>query len=209
MAKTQFKKEVEVHVNYDGKTPPYSETLEETVLGQLMLQGDALSEVMNLPTKKEIFYIPKNQIIFEAKTELAKENEPITLVTVIEKLKSVEQLDSVGGPSYLIDLSMRVSTSANIENHVKLLVQKYIQRELIRVSAVISEKAFDPSCQLAELTDTAEKEILSVTDQSLQKKSSWRKRIYGRSVGIPRARPSHHGMASWQYDCIGGPSGYG
>ena len=181
MAKTQFKKEVEVHVNYDGKTPPYSETLEETVLGQLMLQGDALSEVMNLLTKKEIFYIPKNQIIFEAMTELAKENEPITLVTVIEKLKSVEQLDSVGGPSYLIDLSMRVSTSANIENHVKLLVQKYIQRELIRVSAIISEKAFDPSCQLAELTDTAEKEILSVTDQSLQKKSI---------VGLDRIAPS-------------------
>lgn len=173
MAKTnnRYQREVEVHVNYDGKIPPFSETLEETVLGQLMINGDAISDVMNLLHKKEIFYIPKNQIIFESMMDLAKENEPITLVTVIEKLQAKEELENIGGASRISDLSMKVSSAANIENHAKLLVQKYIQRELIRVAAEISEKAFDPSCVLAELTDKAEKEILEVTDQSLQKKS--------------------------------------
>lgn len=203
MANKRFHQEVEVHVNYDGKTPPYSETLEETVLGQLMLQGDALSDVMNLLTKKEIFFVPKNQIIFESMMTLAKENEPITLVTVTEKLQSINELDNIGGPSYLIDLSMHVTTAANIENHVKLLVQKYIQRELIRVSAMISEKAFDPACQLSELTDIAEKEILTVTDQSLQKKS-----IVGIESVVPSVYEHFIEASKEQKEFTGVPSGF-
>lgn len=170
MAKRNYNNDVEVHVNYDGKTPPYSTQMEETVLGQLMINGEAISDVMNL-LKREVFFVPKHQIIFDSMIDLAKANEPLTLVTIIEKLNSKGELENVGGPSFITDLSMKVSSSANIENHAKLLVQKYIQRELIRVSAQISEKAFDPACQLAELTDLAEREILTVTDQSLQKKS--------------------------------------
>ncbi len=203
MAKNNYQREVEVHVNYDGKTPPFSETLEESVLGQLMINSDAISDVMNLLNKKEIFYVPKHQIIFESMSELAKQNEPITLVTTIEQLQSKEELDKVGGASYITDLSMKVSSSANIENHAKLLVQKYIQRELIRVSSQICEKAFDPACQLADLTDTAEREILSVTDQSLQKKSI---------VSIDKIAPSvydHFIEASKdKRDFTGVPSGF-
>ncbi|MCQ2959307.1 MAG: replicative DNA helicase [Bacteroidales bacterium] len=171
MAKSNFQKEITLHVDYDGKIPPYSQQIEETVLGQLMINCDAISDVMNLLSKKDIFYFPKHQIIFESMSELAKQNEPITLVTTIERLQQKEELNNVGGASFITDLSMKVSSSASIENHAKILVQKYLQRELIRVSALISEKAFDPSCQLSELIDLAEKEVFSVTDQSLQKKS--------------------------------------
>ncbi|MBR3980942.1 MAG: replicative DNA helicase [Bacteroidales bacterium] len=169
MAKKNFQREVELKIDYGNRVAPHSETLEDTVLGQILINSEAISDVMNF-LHKEVFFMPQNQIIFEAMENLAKENLPITLVTVIERLNATEKLNEVGGPSHITNLSMKVTSSANIEHHAKILIQKYIQRELIRVSAEITEKAFDPACELTELTDEAEKKILEVTDQNMQKK---------------------------------------
>lgn len=170
MAKRNYQNETIVKVDYGGKIAPHSEQLEETVLGQIMICEDAISDVMNL-LKKDVFFVPKNQDVFEAMECVAKSNIPITLISVIQKLQEQEKLEAIGGASYITDLTMRVASSANVEYNAKLLVQKYIQRELIRVSALIADKAFDPSCQINELTDMAEREVLTVTDQSLQKRS--------------------------------------
>lgn len=166
---TRYQKETVVKVDYNGKIPPYSEEMEKNVLGQIMINGDSITDVMNL-LKKEVFHLDKHQHIFNAMTELTSAHEPITIVTVIEQLQKDGKLTEAGGPAYISDLSIQVSSSANIEYHAKLLVQKYIQRELIRVAAQITEKAFEPSCDLKDLTDFSEKEILSVTDQNLQNK---------------------------------------
>lgn len=170
MAKRNYQNETIVKVDYGGKIAPHSEQLEETVLGQIMICEDAISDVMNL-LKKDVFFVPKNQDVFEAMENVAKSNTPITLISVIQKLQEQDKLEAIGGASYITDLTMRVASSANVEYNAKLLVQKYIQRELIRVSAMITDKAFDPSCQINELTDLAEREVLTVTDQSLQKRS--------------------------------------
>ena len=163
-------KEVVVSVDYSGKVPPFSESLEETVLGQLLISEDAIPEVMNY-LKPEVFYVPKHQTIYRVMDELYKESTPITLETVINKLTALEELTNVGGPFFISELTMKVSSSANVEAHSKILVEKYIQRELIRVSSQICEKAFSPECELADLTDFAESNIMSVTDQSLKKRS--------------------------------------
>ncbi|MBO4778541.1 MAG: replicative DNA helicase, partial [Bacteroidales bacterium] len=163
-------REVVVSVDYAGKVPPYSESLEETVLGQLLINEDAIPDVMNY-LKPEIFFIPKHQIIFKVMDSLYREASPITLMTVIDKLNAQNELDTIGGPAYISDLTMKVSSSANVEAHTKILVEKYIQRELISVSSQICEKAFSPECELSELTDFAEKNIMTVTDQSLKKRS--------------------------------------
>lgn len=170
MAQNKFERETIVKVDYGGRTAPHSEDIEETVLGQILLSDDAISDVMNL-LKKEVFFIPKNQIIFEAMEYLAKNNNPITLITVIEKLKGEEKLDLIGGPTCITDLTMKVSSSANIEHHAKLLVQKFIQRELIKVSGLICEKALISDCEIGELTDYAEREIMSITDQGFNRRT--------------------------------------
>ncbi len=169
MANTNNQREKIIKIDFAGKIPPHSAILEETVLGQLMISEDAYSDVMNL-LKKEVFFVPKHQDIFQAMEDIAKANAPITLVTVIEKLQENEKLEGVGGTSFISELTMKVSSAANIEYNAKLLVQKQIQRDLIKASAIITDKAYDPACQLNELTDLAEKEIIKVTDKNLQKR---------------------------------------
>src|SRR5574344_1520033 len=170
MAQKNFERETIVKVDYGGRTALHSEQLEEIVLGQILLSEDAISDVMNL-LKKEVFFTPKNQIIFGAMENLAKNNNTITLITVIEKLQGEEKLEEIGGPACISDLTMKVSSSAHVEHNAKLLVQKFIQRELIEVSGLISEKAFAPDCELADLTDYAEREVMNVTDQGFNRRT--------------------------------------
>ncbi len=166
----KFEAEKVVKVDYNGKQPPYSEKLEDTVLGQILIDSEAINEVINM-LKKEVFYIPNNQIIFETIYELAKSNQPVDLITVSERLEAKEELEKVGGISHITELTLKVSSSANIESHVKILIQKYIQRELIKVSSLICEKAFDSTTELSELTDYAESQIMSITEQNIQRRS--------------------------------------
>ncbi|HON53833.1 MAG TPA: DnaB-like helicase N-terminal domain-containing protein, partial [Bacteroidales bacterium] len=142
MAKETYKKfpPQKLEIDYSGKTPPFSEELEETVLGQLMLEDDAISKVID-DISAETFYNKKHQVIFAAIAKINANLEPVNIQTVIEQLRKDEELDAVGGPYFIAQLTQKVSSAAHIEHHAKLLAQKFIQRELIRVSAQIQEKA--------------------------------------------------------------------
>ncbi len=159
-----------VKVDYNGKKPPYSEQIEDIILGQILIDSEAINEVINM-LKKEVFYVPNNQIIFEAIFELAKSNQPVDLITVSERLEAKEQLELVGGISHITELTLKVSSSANIESHAKILIQKYIQREIIKASSLICEKAFDSTAEISELTDYAESQIMSITEQNVQRRT--------------------------------------
>ncbi|MDX9848729.1 MAG: DnaB-like helicase N-terminal domain-containing protein, partial [Tenuifilaceae bacterium] len=133
-----------------GKVPPQAVELEEAVLGALMVEKDAVISVLDV-LKPESFYKETHQKIFKSIVELSTRLEPIDLFTVTEALRKTEELDEVGGAVYLAQLTSRVGSAAHLEYHSKIIAQKYIQRELIRVSTDIQNKAFDDSIDVDDL----------------------------------------------------------
>jgi replicative DNA helicase len=151
-----------------GKIPPQAVELEEIVLGAIMIESDAIVEVGDI-LKSESFYKEAHQHIYRAVIKLSEEHEPIDLMTVIEKLRKENQLEAVGGPQYLAELTSRVNSSAHIEYHARIIAQKYIQRELIRISSEIQNKAFDTSSDVDDLLDFSEKELFNLAYGNIKK----------------------------------------
>jgi replicative DNA helicase len=152
-----------------GKIPPQATDLEEAVLGALMLEKDALANVIDI-LKPEVFYKEAHQHIFEAIRILFNRSQPVDILTVTNELKSMGMLDIVGGPYYIAQLTSRVVSAANIEYHTRIIVQKFIQRELIRISSEISTEAYEDTTDVFELLDKAEGNLFNVSDTNLRRK---------------------------------------
>ncbi|MCB0548035.1 MAG: replicative DNA helicase, partial [Phaeodactylibacter sp.] len=110
-----------------GKVQPQAIPLEEAVLGALMLDKDALSIVLDI-LRAESFYLDAHQLIYKAMLRLFEKSQPIDLLTVTEELKKTGELEAAGGPYYLVELSNKVASAANIEYHARIIAQKYVQR---------------------------------------------------------------------------------
>jgi replicative DNA helicase len=153
-----------------GKIPPQATDLEEAVLGAVMLEKDAVLEIIDI-LKPESFYKEENQKIYSAILDLASANKAIDLLTVTEELRKKKQIDEVGGPVYITQLTTRVASAAHIEFHARIVAQKYIQRELIRVSSEIQARAFDESTDVDDLLDFSESELFNVGQGNIKKES--------------------------------------
>ena len=150
-----------------GKVPPQAKDLEEAVLGAIMLEKGAFDAVIEI-LKPECFYVDSHQRIFKAMQGLAHKSQPIDILTVVEELRTREELDLVGGPYYVTKLTNAVVSSANIEAHSRIILQKFIQRELIRISGEIISDAYEDSTDVFDLLDQAESKIYEVTSTHLR-----------------------------------------
>ncbi|TAL44885.1 MAG: replicative DNA helicase [Chitinophagaceae bacterium] len=151
-----------------GKVPPQAKDLEEAVLGAIMLEKGAFDSVIEI-LKPECFYVDAHQRIYNAMKGLANKNQPIDILTVAEELRSREELDMVGGPYYVTKLTNAVVSSANIEAHARIILQKFIQRELIRISGEIIGDAYEDSTDVFDLLDDAESKLFEITNNHLRK----------------------------------------
>jgi len=151
-----------------GKLPPQAVDLEEAVLGALMLEKEAVNTVIDI-LQPQSFYKETHQIIFEAIKELFGDTTPIDILTVTHKLKSDGTLDVVGGAYYITQLTNRIASAANIEYHARIISQKYIQRELIRISSQIITDAYDETKDVFTLLDDAETNLFSVAEGNIKK----------------------------------------
>ena len=151
-----------------GKLPPQAVDLEEAVLGAIMLEKDALASIIDI-IKPEAFYKESHQIIFSAITRLFAKTEPIDILTVTNELKFSNELDSAGGPFYIAQLTNRVASAANTEFHTRIIIQKFIQRELIRISSEIIRDAYEDTTDVFNLLDKAENELFSVGETNLRR----------------------------------------
>jgi len=149
-----------------GRIQPQAIPLEEAVLGAIMIDKDGFPSIIEI-LRKESFYLDKNQVIFEVMSDLFGKSQPIDLLTVHESLKKTNKLESIGGIGYLMDLTNKVGSAANIEFHARIIAQKYIQRELIRVSTQIIHDSFEDTKDVLELLDEAERGLYDITDQNL------------------------------------------
>lgn len=116
-----------------GKIPPQARELEEAVLGAILIEKDAISYVSDI-LKPESFYVDAHSTIFRSIQSLFGKSQPIDLLTVTEDLRKSAKLEEVGGAYYLSELTNKVASSANVEYHARIIIQKFIQRELIRIS---------------------------------------------------------------------------
>ncbi|MBT3748957.1 MAG: replicative DNA helicase, partial [Bacteroidetes bacterium] len=153
-----------------GKVPPQAVDLEEAVIGAIMLEKDAIVSVIDIITAA-CFYKDTHKIIFEAILELSKKLQPIDLLTVTEELRKNEKLDQIGGPYFLTQLTNKVASAAHIEFHARIITQKYIQRELIRISSEVQEKAFDNTIDVDDLIDFAEGQLFDVAMGNIKKET--------------------------------------
>ena len=150
-----------------GKVPPQAKELEEAVLGAVMLEKSAFDVIAEI-LKPECFYVEAHQRIFRTMQALQQKNSPIDLLTVVEELKFREELDLIGGPFYVTKLTNSVVSSANIEFHARIILQKFIQRELIKISSEIIGDAYEDSTDVFDLLDQAESKIYEVTSTHLR-----------------------------------------
>lgn len=151
-----------------GKVQPQAIPLEEAVLGALMLDKDSIAIVIDI-LRAESFYSDAHQAIYKAILRLFEKSQPVDLLTVTEELKKGGELEMAGGPYYLVGLTNRVASAANIEYHARLIAQKHIQRELIRVSTKIIRDAYEDTTDVFQLLDDAEQGLFDITQQNLSR----------------------------------------
>ncbi|MDC1216803.1 replicative DNA helicase [Flavobacteriaceae bacterium] len=153
-----------------GKIPPQAVELEEAVLGAMLIDKKGVDEVIDI-LQPDAFYKTANQLIFEAIYQLFQDSQPIDLLTVSSELRKKGKLESIGGEFYLVQLSQRVASSAHIEFHARIILQKFIQRSLIKISNEIIESAYKESTDVFDLLDEAESKLYDVTQGNIKKSS--------------------------------------
>lgn len=153
-----------------GKLPPQAVEFEQAVLGAMMIDHRAVDRVVNIfQENDEVFYRPEHRHIYSAIVRLYNDTKAIDLLTVGNELRSVGELDAVGGDFYLVQLTQKVSSAANIEFHARVVQQKYFQRELIQLSTDIINKSYDDSTDVFDLLDDAESAIFNITNTNIKK----------------------------------------
>ena len=151
-----------------GRLQPQARELEEAVLGALMLEKDAYSIVCEI-LKPECFYEKAHEKIYAAIVDLAVSQQPVDMLTVTEQLKRRGELEEVGGPFYISQLTSKVASSAHIEYHARIIAQKYVARELITFTATVQDKAFDETIDVEDLMQEAEGKLFEISQRNVKK----------------------------------------
>jgi replicative DNA helicase len=150
-----------------GKLPPQAVELEETVLGAILIEREAIDVVADILTA-DSFYKEAHGRVYNAARSLHLRSEPIDILTVTQELKRSGELELVGGAYYISQLTNRVASAANVEFHARIIAQKYMARELIRISSETIRDAYDDTTDVIKLTDTSVDLFMSLREQSIR-----------------------------------------
>ncbi|MDD7318065.1 MAG: replicative DNA helicase [Prevotella sp.] len=150
-----------------GHLQPQALDAERVVLGALMIDRDAFSMVSDI-LRPETMYEPRNQKIFRAIQTLSMDEKPVDIITVTDQLAKDGTLEEVGGPGYILELSSKVASSANIVYHSHILAQKYMARQLIGFASMIETMAFDESQDIDELMQEAEGSLFELSQKNMR-----------------------------------------
>ncbi len=185
-----------------GKMAPQAPDLEGAVLGAIMLEPQKLAEVLEIIQSPECFYSDANQRIYTSIRRLFDKGSRIDFMTVCEDLRKNNELEMVGGSYYVTSLTRDVVSSAHIEEHARIVMQKYIMRELIRLSGEIIGDAYENSSDVFDLLDKAETNLYEITDKHLRKNFSGINSILAKTIHEIELQ------ANKKDDLTGVPSGF-
>lgn len=150
------------------RVPPHSKEAEESVLGALLLDKDAVIAVAEFLLPED-FYDERNKEIYEAILSLYEERTPVDVLTVTERLKKQKNLKKIGGSSYLTDIANKVPTAAHVEHYGKIVKDQSVKRSLMRAASRLVEFSIDEGMSSGDLLDKAESEVFSLTQKHLTK----------------------------------------
>ena len=151
-----------------GKVPPQAIDLEQAVLGAMMLEKNAVTDTIDI-LKPSSFYDPKHQFIYGAIRDLFGSSNPIDLLTVTNRLKQKGELEAAGGAVYISQLTSRIASTAHIEFHARVIAEKYIKRELIRMSSDVIRNAYDDTNDVFDVLNKAEGELFQIAENNMGK----------------------------------------
>jgi replicative DNA helicase len=151
-----------------GRIPPQAIDLEQVVLGAMMLEKSAVDDTIDILSENS-FYDPKHQYIYKAIRTLFAATSPVDLVTVTDRLSKSGELSAAGGAGYISQLTNRVGSTANVQYHARIIAEKFIKRELIRVSNEVIKNAFDDTVDVFELLNGAERDLFQIGDGNMSK----------------------------------------
>jgi len=183
-----------------GKLPPQALDLEEAVLGAMMIDKKGIDDVIDI-LHPDAFYKEAHQRIYAAIIKLFETSQPVDLLTVSNQLRAQADLDFVGGDFYLIGLTQKVSSSAHVEFHARVILQKYIQRRLITISNEIIKESYDETVDVFDLLDDAESKLFEVTQGNLKKSSEKAESLVSQALEKIQEISNKEGMS-------GVPSGF-
>jgi replicative DNA helicase len=154
--------------NESGKLPPQALELEEAVLGALMIEKDALTNVVDI-LQQTSFYKEAHQRIYNAIIQLFGKSEPIDMLTVTTQLRSNGELEFIGGASYLVKLTNKVNSAANIEFHARIITQSAIKRDMIKIAGEILKDAYEDTTDVFNLLDKIEQNFFEISERNIRK----------------------------------------
>ncbi len=163
-------KTVENAIGNTGKVIPQALGFERAVLGALMIDRDAITNVVDT-LRPEMFYREQHQYIYGAIFTLFRKDEPIDLLTVADQLRSEKKLEFVGGSAYLANLTNSVASAANVEYHARVVMERYVLRQLITICGDITKQAYDEPKDVMTVLDKAETELFNVIESNFSRES--------------------------------------
>ncbi|WP_233861958.1 replicative DNA helicase [Tenacibaculum piscium] len=180
-----------------GKLPPQALELEEAVLGAMMIDKKGIDEVIDI-LSPDSFYDKRHQQVYQAIYTLFQNSEPIDMLTVINQLSKSGTLELAGGDFFVIKLTQKVASSAHIDFHSHVILEKYIQRKLITISSEIIEKAYDETVEVFDLLDEAEGKLFEVTQGNLKKGAEKADSLVQQSINRIQEISGKEGMSGLQ-----------
>ena len=151
-----------------GKIPPNDTEAEQAVLGSMLTDKDAVIAAIEV-LKQEDFYREDNKLIYSAILNLYNRAEPIDIITLKAELTSMGKFDAIGGLEYLAELPEKVPTTANVDKYIKIVEEKSILRNLIKTANEIINLGYDPTEDVEDIMDGAEKKIFNIMQAKNQK----------------------------------------
>ena len=149
------------------KVPPHNMEAEQSILGGVLINNDAMNQIMDLLTP-ECFYREAHALIFQGMIDLYNNSEPIDLITLSQHLTEKNRIDNTGGIEYLTSLVEAVSTSAGIEFHAEIVHDRYVRRKLLSECSSISESCLQNWHTTEELLDMAEQSVFDIADEKIR-----------------------------------------
>ena len=154
--------------NESGKLPPQAVDMEQAVLGAMMLEKNAVTDVIDILTPSS-FYDPKHQYIYNAIRELFGSSNPIDILTVTNKLRQNGEIEAAGGAVYVSQLTSRIASSAHVEFHARIIAEKFIKRELIKMSGEVIRDAYDDTSDVFDVLNKAEGDLFKIAENNMGK----------------------------------------
>ena len=175
----QRQRRAAIHNLHDktGRVPPQAVEVEQSVLGAMLIENEAIPQAIEVLPDASAFYDPRHRRIYQAIQHLFEKTNPVDLITLTDELKRRDELEDAGGAHYLTELSTQVASAANVSYHARIIAEKALLRQMIETMTGLVGKAYDPSADAFELLDVAESDIFRISDTQVRKAATSMKEV--------------------------------